>query len=94
MTLVGREILYQFIIKHPDTRSWIENWISDVQNANWQNTQDVKDRYSSASFLAERIVIFNVKGKRYRLEVQIAYNTKKVIVKWAGTHAEYSKRYK
>ena len=94
MTLVGREILYQFIIKHPDTRGWIENWISDVQNANWQNTQDVKDRYSSASFLADRIVIFNVKGNSYRLEVQIAYNTKKVIVKWAGTHTEYSKRYK
>ncbi|MBI4849790.1 MAG: type II toxin-antitoxin system HigB family toxin [Nitrospirae bacterium] len=94
MTLVGREKLYQFITKHPDTRSWIENWISDVQNANWQNTQDVKDRYSSASFLADRIVIFNVRGNSYRLEVQIAYKTKKVIVKWAGTHAEYSKRFK
>lgn len=93
MTLVGREKLYQFIAKHPDTRSWIENWISDAQNANWQNTQDVKNRYSSASFLAERIVIFNVRGNSYRLEVQIAYKTKKVIVKWAGTHAEYSKRY-
>ena len=94
MTLVGREKLYQFITKHQDTRSWIENWISDVQNANWQNTQDVKDRYSSVSFLANRIVIFNVKGNSYRLEVQIAYKTKKVIVKWAGTHAEYSKRFK
>ncbi len=94
MTLVGREILYQFIFKHPDTRNWIENWISDVQNANWQNTQDIKDRYSSASFLADRIVIFNVKGKSYRLEVQVAYRTQKVIVKWAGIHAEYSKRYK
>jgi mRNA interferase HigB len=94
MTLVGREKLFQFIIKHSDTRSWIENWISDVQNANWQNTQDVKDRYSSASFLADSIVIFNVKGNSYRLEVQIAYKTKKVIVKWAGTHAEYSKRFK
>lgn len=94
MTLVDREKLYQFITKHPDTRSWIENWISDVQNAHWQNTQDVKARYSSASFLADRIVIFNVKGNSYRLEVQIAYKTKKVIVKWAGTHAEYSKRFK
>ncbi|MBI5056843.1 MAG: type II toxin-antitoxin system HigB family toxin [Nitrospirae bacterium] len=94
MTLVGREKLYQFITKHPDTRSLIENWIADVQNANWQNTQDVKDRYSSASFLADRIVIFNVRGNSYRLEVQIAYKTKKVIVKWAGTHAEYSKRFK
>jgi len=94
MTLVGRQRLDQFITNHPDTSSWIENWISDVQNANWQNTQDVKYRYSSASFLADRIVIFNVKGNSYRLEVQIAYKTQKVIVKWAGTHAEYSKRFR
>lgn len=94
MTLVGREKVYQFIFKHPNARNWIENWIADVQNANWKNSQDIKDRYSHASFLANNIVIFNVKGKSYRLEVQIAYNTKKVIVKWAGTHAEYTKRYK
>jgi len=48
--------------------------------------------YISASFLAERIVIFNVKGNRYRLEVQVAYNSGLVIVRWAGTHAEYMKR--
>lgn len=94
MTLVSRKILYQFVFKHPDTRKWTENWISDVQSANWQNTQDIKDRYQTVSFLENNKVIFNVKGNSYRLEVQIAYNTKKVIVKWAGTHAEYSKRYK
>jgi mRNA-degrading endonuclease HigB of HigAB toxin-antitoxin module len=33
-----------------------------------------------------------VKGNRYRLEVQVAYNTGVVVVKWAGTHAAYTKR--
>ena len=63
MTLVGRRRLDQFVLKHPDTRSWIENWISDVQNANWENTQNIKDRYSQASFLANKIVIFNTNNK-------------------------------
>lgn len=94
MTLVGLNILHQFMITHPNTRNWIENWIADVRNANWQNTQDIKDKYQSASFIKNNIVIFNVKGNSYRIETQIAYNTKKVIVKWAGTHAEYTKRYK
>ncbi|MEO8442459.1 MAG: type II toxin-antitoxin system HigB family toxin [Betaproteobacteria bacterium] len=42
--------------------------------------------------MADSIVIFNVKGNRYRLEVRIAYNTGIVVVRWAGTHAEYTKR--
>ncbi len=94
MTLVGREKLYHFIFKNTDTRNWIENWIADVQNVNWQSPRDIKNRYSNASFLANNIVIFNVKGNSYRLEVQIAYKTKKVIVQWIGTHAEYNKRFK
>ena len=44
------------------------------------------------NFLADNIVIFNVKGHRYRLEVRVAYNTGIVIVRWAGTHGEYTKR--
>tara|TARA_B100000959_G_C14991595_1_gene628155 strand:- start:4302 stop:4586 length:285 start_codon:yes stop_codon:yes gene_type:complete len=94
MTLVGREKLHCFILNHANARNWIENWITDVQNATWKDSRNIKDRYSNSSFLANNIVIFNVKGNRYRLEVQIAYKTQKVIVKWIGTHAEYSKRYK
>ena len=59
----------------------------------WSTPQDVKESYASASFLADRIVIFNVKGNRYRLGVQVAYNTGVVVVRWAGTHADYTKRY-
>ena len=44
------------------------------------------------SFVANNMVMFNVKGTRYRLEVRIAYNTGIVVVRWAGTHAEYTKR--
>ena len=42
--------------------------------------------------LGDNVVIFNVKGNHYRLEVQLRYNTHIVIVRWAGTHAEYTKR--
>jgi mRNA interferase HigB len=46
----------------------------------------------AASFLGGSVVIFNVKGNRYRLEVLVAYQTGTVVVRWAGTHAEYTKR--
>ena len=92
MRLIGREILDAFVSDHTGARAWIENWIADVELARWHTPRDIKNSFASASFLAERIVIFNVKGNRYRLEVQVAYNSSVVIARWAGTHAEYTKR--
>ena len=93
MRLIGRERLDEFTQTHADARAWIETWIADVEAVRWSTPQDIKESYASASFLADRIVIFNVKGNRYRLEVQVAYNTGVVVVRWAGTHADYTKRY-
>lgn len=92
MRLVGRNRLDEFVKTRADARAWIESWIADVEAAQWRTPQDVKERYASASFLADRVVIFNVKGNRYRLEVQVAFNTGIVVVRWGGTHAEYTKR--
>ena len=92
MLIVGRQQLHEFVGAHADARSWIENWVADTEQAKWRTPQDIKNAYSSASFLGGNVVIFNVKGNHYRLEVQVTYNTHVVIVRWAGTHAEYTKR--
>src|SRR3972149_9702964 len=92
MIIVGRDTLDEFSDSHADARSWIKSWIADVETATWRTPQDIKNNYATASFLADRIVIFNVKGNHYRVEVRIAYNTGIVVVHWVGTHAEYTKR--
>lgn len=92
MKIVGRSVLDAFCAKHGDARRWIENWLSDTEEASWAKPQDIKDRYSSASFLATNTVIFNVKGNEYRLEVTCAYQTGVMVVRWIGTHAEYDER--
>ncbi len=84
--------MHKFCEKHPDCRSWIGNWIFDVSAVSWNSLNDLKERYPSASILAENIVIFNVKGNSYRLSVQIAVKTQIVVVKWIGTHAEYDSK--
>lgn len=43
-------------------------------------------------FLGGNVVIFNVKGNHYRLEVLVGYNTGIVVIRWAGTYAQYTKR--
>lgn len=92
MRIVGRERLEQFCAKHADARAWIERWLADVELAAWTRPQDIRGQYASASFLADGVAIFNVKGNAYRLEVAIAYRTGIVSILWAGTHREYDER--
>ena len=92
MRIVGRNKLDEFCHAHADSQGWCSNWIADTNSVRWQTPQDIKSRYASASFLAENRVIFNVKGNKYRMEVQVAYNTGIIIIQWIGTHAEYMKR--
>ena len=91
MQILDRERLEQFCRKHADARKWIESWLGDVETARWLRP-DIRGHYASASFLAEGVVIFNVKGNAYRLEARIAYRTGIVAIEWAGTHAEYDER--
>jgi mRNA interferase HigB len=91
MRVVGTEKLHAFSFAHANSRAWLSNWLSDSRSSTWNNSHDIKLRYPSASFLSANQVIFNVKGNDYRLVTQIAYQKKIVVIKWIGTHAEYSK---
>lgn len=93
MKLVGREVLSRFWAVQPDCRRWISAWIADVEHATWKSPQGLKDRYATVSFLANNVVIFNVRGNNHRLVARIAYNTGVVLVEWIGPHAEYDKKY-
>ena len=94
MQILGLGIIHDFKNKHSDARGQIESWYYEVKEANWQTPTDIKKRFASASFLSDKIVIFNIKGNSYRLEVKVSFQRKKVIILWAGTHAEYDKRNK
>lgn len=63
--------------------------MKEVQSAEWQTTHDIKERYASASFLADNVVIFNLKGKHYRIKTKVAYKNQVVVVIKIGTHSDY-----
>ncbi|GAX62047.1 hypothetical protein SCALIN_C28_0249 [Candidatus Scalindua japonica] len=65
--------------------------LNEAEEADWKCSQDIKQRYASASFLADNIVVFNIKGNDYRIVAKINYPSKSVLIKRIGTHSEYSK---
>lgn len=92
MRVLGRDKITAFIRKHASAKKSLEAWFAEAGRAEWNTPQDIKDRYSSADFLAENRVIFNIKGNHYRLVVKVRYQNGIVVVEWVGTHAEYSKQ--
>ncbi|MGH8130612.1 MAG: type II toxin-antitoxin system HigB family toxin [Steroidobacteraceae bacterium] len=92
MRIVGRNRLDAFCARYADARQWIEAWLHETESMSWTKPQDIKDRYAMASFLHGDVVIFNVRGNSYRLEVHVAFRSGIVTVLWVGTHREYDER--
>lgn len=92
MRILGLPILQAFKQSHADARGALDVWQSEVELAEWQTSQDIKQRFRHADFLAGNRVIFNVKGNSYRLVVQVRYRNGLVVIEWIGTHAEYDKK--
>lgn len=92
MRIVGRDKLEAFCQRFPDARPWLEAWLHECEGMTWSTPQEIRDRYASACFLAGNVVILNVRGNNYRLEVNVAFRTGIVTVLWIGTHREYDRR--
>jgi len=92
MRVVGRSRLDAFCSRRPDARPWIEAWLHEAESMTWATPVEVKARYGTASFLRGNVVIFNVRGNNYRLEVRVAFRNGIVTVLWIGTHREYDER--
>jgi mRNA interferase HigB len=75
--------------KYKQAEESIKAWIYEVRYSEWNNTQELKAKYRSASIITAKRVVFNVKGNDYRLIVDIEYKLKIVFVVWFGTHVEY-----
>lgn len=92
MKVLGRDKLTDFMRRHASSKKALEAWYAEAERSSWQRSQDIKNRFSSADFLADNRVIFNIKGNHFRLVVKVRYQGGIVVVEWVGTHADYSKQ--
>lgn len=77
--------------KYADSELALRSWYHDVKNAEWDNSNELKQQYRSASIVGEGRVIFNIKGNTYRLVVLIDYEFKIIFIRFIGTHTQYDK---
>jgi mRNA interferase HigB len=91
MRIISVFNLHAFGRAHADADEQLRAWAADTEKAVWQSPHDVKARYGNASILGNNRLCFNIKGNDYRLIVAVGYRTQVVLIKWVGTHAEYSR---
>ena len=91
MRVISRKTLREFWEKHNDCEEQLKSWHRETEKANWNNPNELKREYPSASILENNRVVFNIKGNNYRLIVKINYDYKIIWIRFVGTHNEYDK---
>ena len=91
MRIIAKRALRTFWTKHPDSETPLKLWFKNVANANWQSLNDLKTDYSTADYVGNGRVVFNIKGNHYRLIVKVEFEFRVVFIKFVGTHSAYDK---
>ena len=91
MRIIAVSTLREFWKSHADAEQPLKAWYKEATDVQWNEPNDIKQRYPSADILPGNRIVFNIKGNTYRLIVKIHYNTGIVFIRFVGTHAEYDK---
>jgi len=89
--IVAKGTLRNFWTKHKDCEEQLKSWYNEVNKTDWDNPNELKNEYPSASILEDNRIVFNIKGNNYRLIVKINYEYKIMRIRFIGTHGEYDK---
>ncbi|RZK47868.1 MAG: type II toxin-antitoxin system HigB family toxin [Pedobacter sp.] len=91
MRVIAKKTLRDFWENHGDCEQQLKSWYREAETATWQNPNEIKNDYPSASIIGDNRVVFNIKGNNYRLIVKINYDYQMTWIRFIGTHAEYDK---
>jgi mRNA interferase HigB len=89
MRIIAKKRLREFWEEYPEAEEPLLAWYREVQQEDWDTPAKVKQKYGSASIVADNRVVFNIKGNDYRLVVKINYAYCVVYIRFVGTHAQY-----
>lgn len=91
MRIVSKKKIVDYYTSHANSKTALEDWYKKLSKVNLDNLNELKRDFSSADYVGNNRVVFNIKGNDYRLVAIIIYISKKVYVRWIGTRAEYDK---
>jgi mRNA interferase HigB len=91
LRVIAKKILREFCEKHSDCEQQLKSWYQETSKAEWQNSNEIKLYYPTASIIGDNRIVFNIKGNSYRLIIKINFDYQMVWIRFIGTHSEYDK---
>lgn len=91
MRIVAFSTLRDFINRHSDSDVVIRNWYKKTEKSEWTCFSDIKQTFNSVDSVGNNRFVFNIKGNDYRLVAIIIFASRKVYIRFIGTHNEYDK---
>ena len=73
MRIIAKRTLRDFWTKHADSEQQLKAWYRETEKTEWENINDLKKDYPSASILQDNRIVFNIKGNNYRLIVKFNF---------------------
>ena len=91
MRIVTYKAIQEFTAKHADSETALKEWYHKVKKQEWESFNELKSTFGSADYVGNNRVVFNIKGNNYRLVCIVIYVSKKVYIRFIGTHSQYDK---
>jgi mRNA interferase HigB len=89
MRVIAKKTLRDFWEKNPIAEQQLKTWYKEASKAQWNNPNDIKNAFITASVLKSGRVVFNICGNRFRLIVDINYERKSIFIRFIGSHKDY-----
>lgn len=91
MMIFNKDIITDFIQKHPTSAKPLNRWVAVVEEEKWTKFADVKKTFAHADLIEKDRICFNVGGNKYRLFAHVNYYGQIVVTECVLTHREYDK---
>lgn len=89
--IISWRAIREFIAAHPEDSSApaaFARWYDLVRNNTFANFNEVRRAFPAADLVGD-LVVFNIRGNRYRLVTRFFYAKRRVYIRGVLTHAEY-----
>lgn len=90
MHVISRKALQNFWKQYPDSKNSLSRWYKIMQKNNFGNFNNLQTTFPTADKVGD-LIVFNIRGNKYRLVASIHFNRGKVYVRYILTHLEYDK---
>ena len=89
MRIFTEQTLKEYILKHPDAKVALQEWVSIVKRSEWTCFSDIRQTFGSVDAVGNQHYVFNIKGNQHRLVAVIKFTIRFVYIRFIGTHDEY-----